>query len=202
MRVMVFTLALLVAIPASARPKRRVADKRFWIVTALHGAATVADLISTDDFLHQCPTCTETGFYGLVGGRPSDAEVWSVGLALFAGETTITYFLKRNRTLDRTWLWAAWPAYEIVNHARWAYLNEQEHSGPSSQTAAVPGLAGPAAPVEAGGPSPVYLRVRLPDDVAARRSLLPAYIWSRRFEAPKIHLSPHKSGDKAVACVR
>jgi hypothetical protein len=152
MRVIVFTLALHVAIPASAGPKRRVADKRFWIVTALHAAATVADLISTDDVLHRCPTCRETGFYGLVGGRPSDGELWSVGLALFAGETTVSYLLKRNRTLDRTWLWAAWPAYEIVNHARWAYLNEQISYVPPPSSTVIPGIPGQPADVEGGEP--------------------------------------------------
>jgi hypothetical protein len=98
-----------------------VADKKFWAVVGILGAAKAADGFTSAALPH---ACVETD--PVLGRHPSDSQYASFFAATFAVEVGIAYLLKRYGQHHR-WarhLWLVEPSRQTGLHIYWAAHNE------------------------------------------------------------------------------
>ena len=137
-----FLLLLLIAIPAIAQQPipdapRRVIDKKFMAVMGMEALAKSADALTTAKHMNEiigvrpAPGCQldyPNSCYAwnrfeetnpLFGRRPSNVRLAVEDGAFFAGETVLTYYLKKHHS--RIWWLPA--VASIAQHSTFAWRN-------------------------------------------------------------------------------
>jgi hypothetical protein len=106
-------------------PRQKTADKKFWVVTGILGAAAAADHFTTSQHL-DTPWFHETD--PLYGIHPTNARLASVGACFYGGQVAVAYILKKYGEHHR-WakhLWAIEPLAMAGIHAQSAAHNASE----------------------------------------------------------------------------
>jgi len=85
----------------------RVADKQFWSLTAVNGAITLSDVLTTSFLVGKGSACPyEIGSPGLYGLKAPPARVAAVMGSAFAASVATSYFLKKYNV--RIWKLKLW----------------------------------------------------------------------------------------------
>lgn len=96
----IFALTIVAAAQSRNEATPKVADKKFWTVSALTAATTVSDVEITARAL-QNPNCREHNF--LMGAHPSRAKMYGISVPATTGYALLGYWLKKHNVK----LWAA-----------------------------------------------------------------------------------------------
>ncbi len=96
----IFALSIVAAAQSRNEATPKIADKKFWAVSALAAASTVSDVEVTAHAL-QNPTCREHNF--LMGAHPSRAKMYGISVPATTGYALLGYWLKKHNVT----LWAA-----------------------------------------------------------------------------------------------
>lgn len=104
--------------------RERVADRKFWTMVGILGAAKAADLVTTQRLLNRGGYETDP----IYGRHPSSARLAAVTAGYFGAEVVGAWLLKRYGRHHR-WaqvLWLGEPAFQTQEHVRFAIHNEHQ----------------------------------------------------------------------------
>lgn len=125
-------MLLLLLVPLSwsqslpdAPSATRVADKNFWSVTAVNGAVTLSDVLTTSLLVGKGSACPyEVGSPGLYGEKAQPARVAVVMGGTYAASVVASYYLKKyNVHIWKVKLWAVPQIYNAHPHFEGAIHN-------------------------------------------------------------------------------
>ena len=125
-------MLLLLLVPLSwsqslpdAPSATRVADKKFWSLTAANGAITLSDVLTTSLLVGKTSACPyEIGSPGLYGEKAPPARVVAVMGSTYVASVATSYFLKKyNVHIWKVKLWTVPQIYQAKPHVEGAIHN-------------------------------------------------------------------------------
>jgi hypothetical protein len=112
---------------AAARDFATFRDPQWSVLTAGQIGAGAADMVTSLNNLHNCPSCLEVGISRYFVGAHPDAHKYIVGGILEIGIEAVTAHYMRKHGLSRKWYWRAlWTlpqSLSLYGHARAAIHN-------------------------------------------------------------------------------
>jgi hypothetical protein len=112
---------------ASARDFATFGDPQWSALTLGQIGAGTADMVTSLDNLHTCPSCLEVGISRFFVGEHPDAHKYILGGILEIGIEAVTAHYMRNHGPTRKWYWRAlWSlpqSLSLYGHARAAFHN-------------------------------------------------------------------------------
>ena len=118
----VVAVTLLAGSVGAQSKKRRVADKKFWIATAVIVAASALDVESTMHWQRACPACREMNSW-LYGKRPSRKRMYLTLGAITGLEVWGMWWVKRDDMKQGTKVWVVIPVLHAGAHSGAAAYN-------------------------------------------------------------------------------
>jgi hypothetical protein len=114
-------------VAATARDFVSFRDPRWSILTIGQIGAASADMVTSLDNVHNCPSCSEVGVSRFFVGEHPDAHKYIIGGAIEIGIEAVTAHYFRNHGPIRKWywrtLWTLPQSFSLYEHARAAHHN-------------------------------------------------------------------------------
>jgi hypothetical protein len=102
----------------------RVLDSKFFLLTGIAAAATIADVVTTSHCLSASTSCQESN--PLVGSHPSNARLYGFAVSTLAAQVAISALVRHHRPQSKSWMIP--PIAAAAAHGTAAVLNQRTTS--------------------------------------------------------------------------